>query len=69
MNSQSATPYPDLFLDTNKAAKYLGLKSQTLCNWRSMKIGPSYVILGRRAIRYRLSDLEKYAESRITATE
>lgn len=57
----------DQFLNTAEAAEFLGLKTQTLCNWRAMKVGPSYVILGRRAIRYRVSDLEKYAEERLVA--
>ncbi|MBU1169506.1 MAG: helix-turn-helix domain-containing protein [Proteobacteria bacterium] len=69
MNSQLNTTTRDQYLTTSEAAEFLGLKKQTLCNWRTMRIGPSYVVLGRRAIRYRSRDLQKYADERIVDVE
>ena len=45
------------------AAQYLGgLCPQTLQNWRYKGIGPKFIKVGG-AIRYRLTDLEKYLEA------
>ena len=46
-----------------KACEVLGLKAQTLRNWRHQRKGPPYIKLGR-AIRYDLRDLRKFAEKR-----
>ena len=45
------------------AAEYLGLSVSTLNKWRCYGEGPKFIKMGR-AIRYRLSDLDKYIESR-----
>jgi len=58
-NLQSKTKY----LDDRQAANILGLKPQTLRNWRGMDRGPAYVKVGR-AVRYGLSDLITYMEER-----
>lgn len=52
-------------LGIEEAAAFLGLRPQTLNNRRSRNKGPSYVRLGRRAIRYRLCDLESYVAKRL----
>ena len=49
-------------LTTDEAAELLGLKSQTLHNWRHLRKGPRYHKLGRRII-YLLDDLEAFMES------
>jgi hypothetical protein len=43
----------------NQAAEVLGLKVQTLRNWRHERRGPAYLKLSRRVI-YTLRDLEAY---------
>lgn len=53
----------DPFLSTESAAKYLNLKPQTLCNWRHLRKGPVYHILGGRRIVYRKSNLDKFSEA------
>ena len=45
-------------------AKILGLSVFTLRNWRSLRKGPKYTILGERAIRYELQDIIDFAEMR-----
>lgn len=52
------------FCTTKEAAKYLGLKRTTLEAWRCRGGGPRYLKLGR-SVRYRLSDLDAWVESRI----
>ncbi len=49
-------------LTTQEAAKYLGLKAQTLYNWRHVRKGPDYVLIGA-APRYELDILDKFIES------
>ena len=42
------------------AAQELGLQVQTLRNWRCLGLGPPYVRIGTRTIRYDMCDLEKF---------
>lgn len=50
------------FLDTRRAADFLGLKKNTLDVWRLQGKGPRFVRFGR-AVRYRLTDLENFIEA------
>jgi len=55
-------------LTDKQAAEFLGIKKQTLAVWRSTaRYELPFVKVGR-AVRYRVSDLEKFIASR-TATE
>ena len=47
----------DPLFNTKQAAALLGLSHQTLEKWRSLGIGPSYLKLGNKAVRYRRSAL------------
>ena len=53
----------DVLLKTAEAAKRLGVAKRTMEDWRVDKIGPPYVRVGRRLIRYRASDLAEYVNS------
>jgi DNA-binding transcriptional MerR regulator len=44
------------------AAQELGLQVQTIRNWRSLGIGPPYIRVGTRAIRYDEDDLHRFIE-------
>lgn len=57
-------PTKQTFLDSDQAAKYLGLKRTTLEAWRCRGGGPKFAKLGR-AVRYRQADLDAWIESRI----
>jgi excisionase family DNA binding protein len=46
-----------------QASKVLGLRPQTLRNWRIARKGPPYHKFGR-AVRYRLEDLEDWLKSK-----
>jgi Helix-turn-helix domain len=51
-------------LPRDEAAEYIGLKPQTLAAWATTKrYDLPYILSGRRAM-YRISDLEKFLESR-----
>lgn len=50
-------------LNEHEAAARLGLKVQTLRNWRHRGTGPAYVRLETRAIRYAPQTLDEYISS------
>jgi predicted DNA-binding transcriptional regulator AlpA len=55
---------PDSLLDPHATAKFLGgVSILTLADWRTKGVGPAYVKVGR-CVRYRLSDLQTWLESR-----
>ena len=62
---QGDTPMRDdtTYLDTRAAAAHLGLSPRTLDRYRVSGEGPAFYKLGTR-VRYRLADLETWAESR-----
>lgn len=49
-----------LYVNDVQAAKILGLCTQTLANWRCNGLGPEYVKLSSRCIRYEYGALIKY---------
>jgi len=49
-------------LTTQETAQYLGLKTQTLYNWRHARKGPDYVMIGG-APRYEIESLNHFIES------
>jgi predicted DNA-binding transcriptional regulator AlpA len=53
-----------LLLRPEEAARRLGLTIRALDKWRSRGIGPRYVRLSARAIRYPLDGLEEWIASR-----
>ena len=55
----SAPPLSQGLLDTEAAAKYLGVAEKTLRNWRAELRGPSYVKFGA-AVKYRVRDLDQF---------
>jgi hypothetical protein len=51
------------------AAMHIGVQVQTLRNWRYLGIGPPYIRIGTRAIRYDQDDLERYiAKGKVNPT-
>lgn len=58
----STRPAP--LLSEEEAAKLLGMKKQTLANWRTNGVGPKFVKVGGRSIRYKLSELLAFIEDR-----
>ena len=64
LRSADASPRQAL-LSTEQAARHLALSPRTLEALRLRGGGPAYVALDRRAIRYRIEDLESWIASRI----
>ena len=53
-------PHAGDLLDTVAAAALLAVTPRTLTNWRNKRQGPAFVKVGKRAVRYRISDLEAF---------
>ena len=47
-------------MTTAEAARYLEMSEATLKRWRSQGIGPDFIRLGMRKIRYRQDDLDRW---------
>ena len=47
-------------LREQEASNILEIKARTLKNWRRLGIGPAYIKISRKCIRYRKSDLIKW---------
>ena len=60
-----ATPIRTLLIDEDTAAEMLGLSPRTLQAWRARGEGPVYIRVSSRCIRYRVTDLEEWAEERV----
>ena len=61
-------------LNDKEAAEYLGILSQTLRLWRSnlnrtgVYIGPPFIKLGTKLIRYDIADLDAWIQEQKTPT-
>ena len=49
---------------TDQLAKKLNIKANALTIWRHKGIGPKYIKLTRRAVRYRKSDVLEYLKEK-----
>ena len=53
----------DDLLDEREAAEILGVSVRALQTWRYKNIGPDFLHLGPRLIRYRVGDLAGWLEN------
>jgi len=53
----------DELLEDDEVAEELHNETKTLANWRTKRIGPPFIRVGKRVL-YRRSDLEKWLESK-----
>lgn len=60
---------PDDLLNSVQAARLLGTTADDLRGWRNHNIGPAYIRLTNRTIRYKRGDLETFIASRRVITE
>ena len=58
----------DWLLTPEQLAEWLILPTATLTQWRSRRVGPRYLRVGRH-IRYRASDVERWLQTRECVTE
>lgn len=59
----------DQLLTTREAAAFLRLRPGTIENYRYAGEGPRFVRVGRRAVRYRVTDLEAWMNREARDTE
>jgi predicted DNA-binding transcriptional regulator AlpA len=55
----------DPFVDERTAASVLGLSPRTLQKYRVVGGGPRYSKLGPKSVRYRLSEVNAWADARV----
>lgn len=53
---------PTSHLDSEGAAKYLGVSRRAVESWRQRGLGPSYLKIGS-LVRYTIEDLDTYLDS------
>lgn len=51
---------PDAYLDSEATAQLLDVDIRTLERWRQNRIGPDYLRLSKRLVRYRRADIEAW---------
>jgi hypothetical protein len=52
-------------LTDEEAARVIGVAVKTMRNWRSKGLGPPWVAVGRKLVRYRPSDLRAFQEANL----
>ena len=60
----TTTTPTDTMLTTPQAALRLSVSPRTLETWRLRRQGPAWVAIGRRAVRYRASAVERWIVGR-----
>jgi hypothetical protein len=63
-NHAALTPATTPLLTPAQAADWMGLKTDTLRDWRRTGLGPKWISISRKTIRYRLADLVAFAAQR-----
>ncbi len=66
MDHVSTLPYK--LLSERQAADVLGLTPRTLQSWRGLGIGPAFVRISSRCIRYRSSDIDVWLATKVRAS-
>lgn len=52
-------------MDEKDAAVFIGVSQKTLQTWRSRRMGPPYIRIARKCIRYRETDLKAFVDARV----
>ncbi len=55
---------PDEMLTERQAAALIGVAAPTLNRWRCERIGPAWVAVSARCVRYRRDDVESWLASK-----
>lgn len=64
-SKSAAAKADEMMLTEDEAADVLDVSSQTLARWRTKKIGPPYVRIRNRWVRYIKSDVIAFRQSTI----
>jgi hypothetical protein len=65
LDAPAAESIVSMTFKTKDAALYIGTTARSLEDWRQKGIGPVFVRMSRRAVRYRKIDLDKWLESQL----
>ena len=66
-SAAAQTVAADLLLPA-AVAERLGVSETMLARWRYTGVGPAYVQLTRKTLRYRAADVERYIASKVRAS-
>lgn len=58
---------PGPLKSTTWASKFLGVKTRTLEDWRYRGVGPKFVKISEKCVRYRQLDLEIFIRTKVCA--
>jgi Helix-turn-helix domain len=58
----------ETLVDADEAARLLSVTARTLGQWRYKGIGPPYLKIGSKIVRYRLSDLVGFIQASVRQT-
>lgn len=64
MNNKGENMHTDGLLTIKETTQYLKVGRSTLAQWRKAGIGPRYIALDGKSVRYRVADLNRYISSR-----
>jgi predicted DNA-binding transcriptional regulator AlpA len=59
----------DMLLTERQCSDHLNVPAPTLTRWRHRRIGPPFIKLGARQVRYRLSEVEAWLAAHAVATD
>lgn len=62
LSDKDLSPY---VMDEKDAAVFIGVSQKTLQTWRSRRMGPPYIRMARKCIRYRRIDLQDFVDARV----
>lgn len=57
-------PPEDHYLNSSATADFLQISEKTLEDWRHRGVGPEFVRIGHRSVRYRLGTLQRWLGDR-----
>jgi predicted DNA-binding transcriptional regulator AlpA len=63
--TSQSTDLTNRLVNEKEAAQFLGYTVRALQNWRLRGGGPDFVKVSSRSVRYRVSDLSQWVDSRI----
>jgi excisionase family DNA binding protein len=69
MNTTATPRRQSDLISRDEAAAYLGVSPKTLATWHCRKRYALPVVKLGRSVKYRVSDLEKFIESRVTGAQ
>lgn len=57
---ETELPRPDVLITSELAARYMGIPTDLLAEWRSKRMGPAYIRMTSVTLRYRLTAIEDW---------